>query len=115
MVRSGTERPQIDAIQWAREAEQRGAGEILLTSFDRDGTRQGYDLPQLRAFSEAVQLPIIASGGANSPQHLYDAIQAGADAVLAASIFHDGDWSIQAVKDFLLQQGVDCRPTPPGF
>lgn len=110
VVRSGTQRIGRDAIEWAREGEERGAGEILLTSFDRDGTRSGYDLAQLRAFSQAVKLPIIASGGAHSPEHLLEALDAGADAVLAASIFHDGDWTVDALKVFLLSRGVDVRP-----
>ncbi|MCB9639440.1 MAG: imidazole glycerol phosphate synthase subunit HisF [Myxococcales bacterium] len=113
VVRSGTERVGRDAIEWVKEGEQRGAGEILLTSFDRDGTRAGYDLPQLRAFSQATQLPIIASGGAHSPEHLVEALDAGADAVLAASIFHDGDWTVDALKVFLLGRGIDVRPPSP--
>lgn len=110
VVYSGKKRPGIDALAWVQEAEQRGAGEILLTSWDRDGTRMGYDLEQLRAFSTAVQLPIIASGGANSPEHLCDALEAGADAVLAASIFHDGDWTVAGVKQVLMARGFDIRP-----
>ncbi len=113
VVRSGTERVGRDAIAWAKEGEERGAGEILLTSFDRDGTRAGYDLPQLRAFSQGTHLPIIASGGAHSPEHLLEALEAGADAVLAASIFHDGDWTVDALKMFLLSRGVDVRPPQP--
>ena len=110
VIRSGKERVGRDALAWAREAEERGAGEILLTSFDRDGTRAGYDLPQLSAFSQAVQLPIIASGGAHTPEHLYEALEAGADAVLAASIFHDGDWTVDALKSYLLGRGLSIRP-----
>ncbi|TNE49097.1 MAG: imidazole glycerol phosphate synthase subunit HisF [Deltaproteobacteria bacterium] len=110
VVYSGKERPGMDALEWVIEAEQRGAGEILLTSWDRDGTRSGYDLTQLQTFSEAVQLPIIASGGANSPEHLVDALQAGADAVLAASIFHDGDWTMNGLKDVLRDMGMNVRP-----
>ena len=81
VIRSGSERPGLDAIEWAKQAEQLGAGEILLTSWDRDGTRSGYDLPLLSAVSNAVNIPVIASGGANSPQHLIEAVHAGADAV----------------------------------
>lgn len=110
VVRSGRERPGIDAIAWVQEAEARGAGEILLTSWDRDGTRKGYDLTQLAAFANATSLPIIASGGADTPQHMLEALNAGADAVLAASIFHDGDWTVHDLKQNLLQQGAYIRP-----
>lgn len=113
VVYSGKERPGKDAIEWAQEAEQLGAGEILLTSWDRDGTRSGYDLKQLQAFSQAIRLPVIASGGANTPEHMVEAFQAGADAVLAASIFHDGDWTVDAIKDALLQEQIEVRPHQP--
>ena len=109
VVRSGEENTRLDAIEWAREAVQRGAGEILLTSWDRDGTRSGYDLDLLNAMSKAVQVPVIASGGAATPQHLVDAIQAGADAVLAASIFHDGDYVVEDVKKVMRAAGVEVR------
>ncbi|MCB9779072.1 MAG: imidazole glycerol phosphate synthase subunit HisF [Alphaproteobacteria bacterium] len=98
VVRSGKERTGIDAIAWAQQAEQLGAGEILLTSWDRDGTGEGYDLPLLAAIRAAVSVPVIASGGAAGPGHLSDALDAGADAVLAASIFHDGHTTVGAVK-----------------
>lgn len=110
VIYSGKQRPGKDAVAWAVEAEALGAGEILLTSWDRDGTRSGYDLAQLSAFSSAVQLPIIASGGANTPQHMLEALEAGADAVLAASIFHDGDWTVAGLKRYLMERGVDIRP-----
>ncbi|MBI1849964.1 MAG: imidazole glycerol phosphate synthase subunit HisF [Planctomycetes bacterium] len=109
VVRSGSERTGRDAIEWAREAARRGAGEILLTSFDRDGTRSGYDLALVRAVSAAVRVPVIASGGAASPEHLLDALEAGADAVLAASIFHDGEWTVESVKRFLHERGARVR------
>ncbi len=100
----------IDAVQWAREAESLGAGEILLTSMDRDGTREGYDIPLTRAISEAVNLPVIASGGAGNLEHLAEVIaQGGADAVLAASIFHYGEYGIREAKEFLASKGIPMR------
>jgi imidazoleglycerol phosphate synthase cyclase subunit len=112
VVRSGTERPGMDAVEWAHTAADKGAGEILLTSWDRDGTREGYDLNLLRAVSESVSVPIIASGGADRPEHLVDALNNGADAVLAASIFHFGDYTVRAVKEELEQRGIQIRPVP---
>lgn len=109
VTRSGTERNALDAIDWARSAEQLGAGEILLTSWDRDGTRLGYDLELLRHLTQAVSIPVIASGGANSAKHLKQALDAGAHAVLAASIFHDGNASVVSVKNQLRQLGVEVR------
>lgn len=109
VIRSGKERTGLDAVEWAQRAVSLGAGEILLTSWDRDGTRSGYDLKLLKAVSEAVTVPVIASGGANSPEHLLEALNAGADAVLAASIFHDGDYVVGQLKDYLAQQGVEMR------
>jgi cyclase len=100
----------LDAIGWARRVETLGAGEILLTSMDRDGTQDGYDLPLTRAVSEAVNVPVIASGGAGSLAHLYDAVVEGkADAVLAASIFHFGQFSIQEAKSYLAERGLVIR------
>lgn len=110
IVRSGTEPLALDAIAWAREATALGAGEILLTSFDRDGTRDGYDLELIAAVSDAVRVPVIASGGAAEPEHLVQALAAGADAVLAASIFHDDAFSIADVKAYLAARGVAVRP-----
>jgi cyclase len=98
-----------DAVEWAREGVQRGAGEILLTSMDRDGTKDGYDLELLGAISGAVDVPVIASGGAGEPQHLVDGLNAGADAALAASIFHYGEYTIAEVKDRLAAAGVPVR------
>jgi imidazoleglycerol phosphate synthase cyclase subunit len=109
VVRSGEKRTGRDAIEWAVEGANRGAGEILLTSWDRDGTRSGYDTELIRAISAAVSVPIIASGGADRAGHLLEAIRAGADAVLAASIFHDGDTTVADVKRFLAEAGVEVR------
>lgn len=100
----------VDAVAWAREAERRGAGEILLTSIDRDGTQSGYDLELTRAIVEAVNLPVIASGGAGELAHFYDALAIGrADAVLAASLFHDRVLSIAQVKEYLCARGIHVR------
>jgi len=114
VIRSGTERTGIDAVGWARDAVQRGAGEILLTSWDRDGTRSGYDVELLRAVSHAVPVPVIASGGAASAGHLAVALRAGASAVLAASIFHDGDTTVAQVKEVLMDEGLPIRPPDHG-
>ena len=100
----------LDVIEWARRVEDLGAGEILLTSMDHDGTKDGYDLPLTKAVCEAINIPVIASGGAGTLAHLYEAlVDAEADAVLAASIFHFGEVSIQDVKAFLAQRGVTVR------
>ena len=99
-----------DAVEWAREAVERGAGEIMLTSMDRDGTRDGYDLELVRAISGAIEVPVIASGGAGEPAHLVDALSAGADAALCASIFHYGEYTIAEVREALLAAGVALRP-----
>jgi imidazole glycerol-phosphate synthase subunit HisF len=99
-----------DAVQWAREGVERGAGEILLTSMDRDGTKDGYDVALVHAVAEAVDVPVIASGGAGEPAHLVDALQAGADAVLCASIFHYGKYTIPEVREALHAAGVPMRP-----
>jgi imidazoleglycerol phosphate synthase cyclase subunit len=109
VIRSGRDRLDRDAVEWARRAAELGAGEILLTSWDRDGTRQGYDLDLLGAISKAVSVPVIASGGASEPQHLLAALQAGADAVLAASIFHYGEYTVGALKQFLSDNQVEVR------
>jgi imidazole glycerol-phosphate synthase subunit HisF len=110
LVRGGRDGTGKDAVKWAVEAQERGAGEILLTSWDRDGTREGYDLPLTRAVALAVHLPVIASGGADHAGHVAEAFAAGADAVLAASIFHDGDLTVGDVKLHLMEQGVVVRP-----
>jgi cyclase len=98
-----------DAVEWAREGVQRGAGEILLTSMDRDGTSEGYDLPLTSAVSEAVEVPVIASGGAGELDHLVQALQAGADAVLCASIFHYKRHTVAEAKAHLAAAGVPVR------
>jgi cyclase len=101
----------IDAVAWAAECEQRGAGEILLTSMDRDGTRDGFDIELLRAVTTATSIPVIASGGAGTLDHLADAaIDGGADAVLAASIFHFGEFSVRDAKARLVERGLVVRP-----
>jgi len=98
-----------DVIEWAREGVERGAGEILLTSMDRDGTSEGYDLELTRAVSEAAAVPVIASGGAGELEHLVQALQAGADAVLCASIFHYGRHTLAAAKAHLASAGIPVR------
>lgn len=110
LIRSGKESAGRDAIAWARDVVARGAGELLLTSWDRDGTRSGYDLELVGAVARAVTVPVIASGGAAGADHLYQAIDAGADAVLAASIFHDREYTIGEVKRQLKARGVEIRP-----
>ena len=110
VVASGKQRTGIDVLEWARRAVEMGAGEILLTSWDRDGTRSGYDLALLEAVCGAVRVPVIASGGANEPRHLLEALRAGADAVLAASIFHQNDLTVAEIKAFLAESGVEVRP-----
>jgi cyclase len=101
---------ELDAVAWAVEGTRRGAGEILLTSMDCDGTKDGYDLELTRTISEAVNVPVIASGGAGTLQHLADAVTEGrADAVLAASIFHFGEFTIREVKEYLREQGIEVR------
>ncbi|MBT5773862.1 MAG: imidazole glycerol phosphate synthase subunit HisF, partial [Dehalococcoidia bacterium] len=103
-----------DAVEWAREAVERGAGELLVTSMDTDGHQGGYDIPMLRAIREAVEVPIVASGGAGEPEHLYEAFtEGGADAVLAASIFHFGKYDIPFLKNYLQERGVPMRPVEP--
>ncbi|HOI12059.1 MAG TPA: HisA/HisF-related TIM barrel protein, partial [Myxococcota bacterium] len=99
-----------DAVAWARQAADAGAGEILLTSWDRDGTREGYDLALIAAIAAAADVPIIASGGADSAPHMREAFLAGADAVLAASIFHYGETTVGQVKAWLAAQGIEVRP-----
>ena len=101
---------ELDAIQWAREVERLGAGEILLTSMDADGTKDGYDISLNRAVSEAVNIPVIASGGAGNVEHMVDVLTEGkADAVLAASIFHFGEYTVGDVKKILQQHNVPVR------
>ena len=100
----------IDAVAWARDAEERGAGEILLTSMETDGTKQGFDIPITRAISEAVGIPVIASGGVGTLEHFYDGFVNGkADACLAASVFHYGEYTIRQVKEYLASRGIPVR------
>ena len=100
----------IDAVRWAEEVERRGAGEILLTSMDRDGTKDGFDVPLTRAITRAVNIPVIASGGAGELEHFAEVvIEADADAVLAASVFHFGEFSIRQVKESMASHGVPVR------
>lgn len=100
----------IDAVKWGRQMQAAGAGEILLTSMDRDGTRQGFDLELTRAFSDALEIPVIASGGVGSLQDLVDGIRVGgADAVLAASVFHYGEFSVGQAKRYLAQYDIEVR------
>ena len=100
----------IDAVEWAKKMAANGAGEILLTSMDGDGTKQGFDLALTKAITDAVSIPVIASGGVGNLQHLVDGItQGGADAVLAASIFHFGEYTVPQAKAFMHEQGVEVR------
>ena len=101
---------ELDAVEWAARCAELGAGELLVTGMDADGTKEGYDIALTRVISEAVPVPVIASGGAGGPEHLYDAIAEGkADAVLAASIFHFGTYRIREVKEYLAGRGVPVR------
>lgn len=110
MVKGGTAGTGIDAVEWARRVEDLGAGAILPTSMDTDGKQTGYDIPMTRAIADAVSLPVIASGGAGTLEHLYDAIAEGhADAVLVASIAHFGTYSIGQMKEYLAGRGVPVR------
>lgn len=110
----GRNATQLDAVEWAREGVARGAGEILLTSMDADGTKDGYDLELTRAVSDAVGVPVIASGGAGTIDHMVDAVTKGrADAVLAASIFHFGEFTIEEVKVQMRDKGVTVRLSSP--
>ena len=113
VIESGRTRTGADAVAWAQEAVRRGAGEVLLTSFDRDGTREGYDLALIEAAAGAVSVPVVASGGAETPEHLLEAVRAGADAVLAASIFHDGDRTIGELKAVSQPTGDPCARVHP--
>jgi cyclase len=109
-VRSGTSDAARDAVEWAREAESRGAGEILLTSMDRDGTRSGFDCEMTAAVAVAVNIPVIASGGAGGLEHFYDVFTCGhADAALAASIFHYADTSVSELKKYLHDRNIPVR------
>lgn len=103
----------LEPIAWAKRVEELGAGEIVLTSMDADGTNVGYDLPVTKAVSEAVTIPVVASGGAGTPQHMADALAAGADAVLAAGMFHFGKYTVRQAKAELAAAGVPVRVVEP--
>jgi len=110
VVKSGTEGTRLDLVEWAKKVEGLGAGEILLTSKDADGTQEGYDLEMTRAVAEAVTIPVTASGGAGKLEHFYEAVAVGkASAVLAASVFHFGEISIQEVKKYLRDKGIAVK------
>lgn len=110
VVKSGMEATGLDIVEWARKVEKLGAGEILLTSKDADGTKEGYDLEMTRAVAEAVGIPVVASGGAGKLEHLYEAVVVGkAAAVLAASVFHFGEISIPEAKKYLKERGIPVR------
>ena len=110
VVKGGNESTGMDIVEWAKRVEKLGAGEILLTSKDADGTKEGYDLEMTKAVAEAVRIPVIASGGAGILQHLYEAVVLGkASAVLAASIFHFGEISISQAKRYLQDKGISVR------
>ncbi len=108
-VKGGRVATGIEAIAWAKEVEERGAGEILLTSMDTDGTKNGYDIELTKSIAKNVRIPVIASGGAGNPAHMKDAFDAGATAALAASIFHFGEYTIRQTKEYLKREGVDVR------
>ena len=109
-VHGGRKNAGLDAVEWAAEAARRGAGEILLTSMDRDGSKDGFDLALTRAVSRAVNIPVIASGGVGKLEHFAEGIIEGeADAVLAASVFHFGELTIREVKEYMRSQGIPVR------
>ncbi len=110
MVNGGREETSLEAVDWSRRLEALGAGEILLTSMDRDGTGEGYDLPLLEAVTRTVSIPVIASGGAGSLAHLAEALEAGAHGVLAATIFHFKDSSLPRARAYLRERGYPVRP-----
>ena len=109
VIKSGRQRISLDVVDWAREVVERGAGEILLTSWDRDGTKSGYELNLLEKVSSAVSVPIIASGGAANSGHLVEALNSGADALLAASIFHYAEYTVNSLKNDLRSAGKRVR------
>ena len=116
VIKGGTVNTSKDAVEWAVEAEKLGAGEILLTSMDRDGTKQGYDIELTYAVSSSVSIPVTASGGAGTMEHFYDAIaEGGASAVLAASLFHFKEVEIQSLKDYLSDRGIKVRRNGNGL
>ncbi|MCW3129485.1 MAG: imidazole glycerol phosphate synthase subunit HisF [Methanophagales archaeon] len=109
VIYGGREYTGIDAIRWAKQVQALGAAEILLTSKDRDGTTDGYDIPITKRIAEAVDIPVIASGGAGNIDHMYEAFVNGADACLAASIFHFGTYTVGQIKDYLREKGISIR------
>ena len=110
VIKSGTEGTGLDIVEWAKKVEQLGAGEILLTSRDADGTKEGYDIEMTKAVAEAVSIPVTASGGAGTLEHLYEGVALGkASAVLAASIFHFGEISIPQAKQYLVERGIPVQ------
>jgi cyclase len=112
LTHGGRKPTEINAVGWAKKAVDMGAGEILLTSWDEDGQQEGYDLEMTRTISEAVSVPVIASGGAGNLEHLYEALEEGrAHAVLAASIFHYRTYSIREAKEYLAAKGIPVRPS----
>jgi cyclase len=109
-IYGGSEFTGMDAISWAQECQERGAGEILLTSMDRDGTKDGYDLELTKAINDGVDIPVIASGGVGNPEHIFEAFEiADASAALAASIFHFDEYPVPVVKEYLKEKGVNVR------
>lgn len=111
-IHGGRKPTGLECVAWAREVERLGAGEIVLTSMDADGMKTGYDLPILKAVCAAVNIPVVASGGAGNPEHLRQAFEVGASAALAASIFHYGQYSIPATKEYLAKAGIPVRLVP---
>jgi cyclase len=110
VIYGGSKPTGIDAVAWAREAEERGAGEILLTSMETDGTRNGFDIAITSAISDAAEIPVIASGGVGTLEHFYDGFTRGkADACLAASVFHYGEFTVKDVKEYLRMRGIPVR------
>ena len=111
VIYGGSKPTGIDAIRWAREGEERGSGEILLTSMETDGTKKGFDIPITAAISESAGIPVIASGGVGTLDHFFEGFTAGkADACLAASVFHYGEFTVRDVKDYLTARGIPVRP-----
>ncbi len=110
MINGGREATPLEAVEWCRRLESLGAGEILLTSMDRDGTGQGYDLPLLQAVAPELSIPVIASGGAGQLSHLAEALEAGAHGVLAATIFHFQESSLPRARAYLRERGYPVRP-----
>jgi len=109
-IKGGREGTGRDVVEWAREAEERGAGELFVNSIDADGTKEGYDIPLVRAVCDSVSTPVIASSGCGGPEHAYEVFtDANADAALAASIFHFGEYSIQETKEYLDERGIPVR------